>query len=430
MKRLPSFRLSFPACTLGLASLLSLAPSAAADDWPQWRGPARDGISKETGWLTQWPAAGPKRLWEASVGIGLSSFSVSKGRLYTMGNVSENDTVFCYDAESGALKWKHEYPCPSKDPNGYHGTRCTPTVDGDYVYTQSRVGHLFCLETATGQVKWFKDLRKEFGGEPPTWGFAGSPLIEKNWVLTEAGGKNRGSVVALNKLTGEVIWQAGGEGAGYGSLIAFDLGGERCFLQFSRDQLICRRMKNGTDMWRLPWPTSYGVNASTPIIQGEDVFISTGYGFGCARLKMSPTGVTGVWPDKELQGVPANRMKEWANKNMKNHVNSCVLVDGYLYGFDDSELKCLDWKTGEVKWGARGYGKGALTFADGKLILYSQNGKLGLAEASPEAFKELASFQALTTPPGGKESWASPVLANGRIYVRNHDKMVALDVKK
>jgi outer membrane protein assembly factor BamB len=348
------------------------------------------------------------------VGIGLSSFSVSKGRLYTMGNVAEKDNVFCFDAETGKLRWKHEYACLSKDPNGYHGTRCTPTVDGDYVYTLSRHGHFFCLETATGQVKWSKDFKKEFGGQPPTWGFAGSPLIEKNWVLTEAGGANSASVVAFNKETGEVIWKVGSDGAGYASLIAFDLGGERCFLQFCKDHLICRRMKNGAEMWRLPWKTSYGVNATTPIIHDGQIFISTGYGYGCALLKPSATGVEEVW----------------RNKNMKNHVNSCVLLDGYLYGFDDKELKCLDWKNGEVKWTAKGYGKGALMAADGKLILYSDNGKLGLAEVSPAAFKEICSFQALTTPPGGKESWASPLLANGRLYVRHGDKLLALDVRK
>jgi outer membrane protein assembly factor BamB len=411
---------------LGLTSVLCLALPAGAEDWPQWRGPNRDGLSKETGWLAQWPAEGPKKLWEGNVGIGYSSFSVAKGRLYTMGNVAENDIVFCFDAETGKLKWKHEYPCASRDPNGYHGTRCTPTVDGDYAYTLSRQGNFFCLETATGAVKWSKDFRKEFGGEPPTWGFAGSPLIEKKWVLTEAGGRNGASVIAFDKETGEVIWKAGNDGAGYGSLIALTLGEERCFLQFSKDNLICRRMKNGSEMWRLPWPTSYGVNATTPIIEGDSIFISTGYGFGCARLKVSPTGVEGIWPDKPLQGVPPNKMKEWTNKNMRNHVNSCVLVDGYLYGYDENDLKCLDWKTGEVKWSTNTYGKGSLMYADGKLILYGVSGKLGVAEATPEAFKEISSFKPWT----GKDTWANPVLANGRIYIRNLDKMLALDVKK
>jgi outer membrane protein assembly factor BamB len=395
------------ACAVALA-VFSL--SAMADDWPQWRGPNRDGISKETGWLTAWPAEGPKQLWTASVGIGYSSFSVSKGRLYTMGNVAEKDYIYCLDAETGKQKWAHEYACPSKDPNGYHGTRCTPTVNDGCVYSLSRQGQLFCLDTATGQPIWYKDFKKDFGGQVPQWGFSGSPLIEKDWVLTETGGA-AASVVALNKKTGELVWKAGNDAAGYSSLIAFDLGNERVFLQFAKDHLICRRMSNGSEMWRLPWKTSYGVNSATPIVKGDEVFISSGYGFGCALIKVTPTAAQEIW----------------RNKNMKNHVNSCVLIDGYLYGYDESELKCLDWKTGEAKWGSKNYGKGALMFADGsKLILYGQTGKLGLAEVNPNEFKELASFQALS----GKDTWANPVLANGRIYVRSLEKMIALDVKK
>ena len=398
----------FSACSLGLALLAP--PGASADDWPQWRGPNRDGISKETGWLANWPAEGPKKLWEGSVGIGYSCFSVSHGHLYTMGNVAENDNVFCFDAETGKVLWKHEYPCLSKDPNGYLGTRCTPTVDGDRVYSVSRQGNFLCLATADGAVKWSKDFKKDFGSEPPRWGFAGSPLIEKDWVLAEVGGENDASVVAFNKLTGAVAWKAGKDRPGYGSLIAFNLGAERCFLQFSTDHLVCRRMKDGSELWRFSWKTSYGVNATTPIIQGDEVFLSTGYNYGCARLKMSASDAQEVW----------------RNKNMRNHVNSCVLLDGYLYGYDDRELKCLDWKTGQVKWSTPAYGKGSLMVADGKLILYGQSGKLGLAEATPAAFKEICSFQAL----GGKDTWANPVLANGRLYVRSLEKMVAFDVKK
>jgi outer membrane protein assembly factor BamB len=397
------------ALTLGPALVLGLTPPALGDDWPQWRGPNRDGISQESAWLDTWAPEGPKRLWEASVGIGYSSFAVSKGRLYTMGNVAENDTVFCLDALTGKPLWKYEYPCPSKDPNGYHGTRCTPTVDEDRVYTLSRLGHFFCLDSATGAVQWSKDFKQDFGAQPPTWGFAGSPLIERDWVLTEAGGTNHASVTAFDKRTGKLAWRAGSDPAGYGSLIAFDLAGERCLLQFSTDHLVCRKMKDGSEVWRLSWKTSYGVNTATPIIHGDEIFISSGYNFGCALLKATTT---------EAQEV-------WRNKNMRNHVNSCVLLDGFLYGYDENELKCLEWKTGQVKWSTKAYGKGAVQSAGGKLLLYGQNGKLGLAAASPEAFKEVCSFQALT----GNDTWANPVLANGILYVRSLDKMAALDVR-
>jgi outer membrane protein assembly factor BamB len=282
-------------------------------------------------------------------------------------------------------------------------------VDGDRVYTLSRLGHFFCLDSSTGAVKWSKDFRKEFGAQPPTWGFAGSPLIERDWVLSEASGKSNASVVAFDKRTGELAWRAGSDPAGYGSLIAFDLAGERCLLQFSGDHLICRKMKDGTEMWRLSWKTSYGANIATPIIHGDGIFVSSGYDFGCALLKATPT----------------QAQEAWRNKNMRNHVNSCVLLDGFLYGYDESELRCLDWTTGQVKWSTKAYGKGAVQSAGGKLILYGQNGKLGLAAASPEAFQELCSFQAMT----GKDTWANPVLANGILYVRSLDKMAALDVR-
>jgi outer membrane protein assembly factor BamB len=216
-------------------------------------------------------------------------------------------------------------------------------------------------------------------------------------------------VVAFEKQTGEIVWRAGNDKPGYASLIAFDLAGERSFLQFSTDHLICRRMKDGAEKWRYLWKTSYGVNATTPILRGDEIFLSSGYNYGCALLKAAPDSVQVVWQ----------------NKNMRNHVNSCVLLDGYLYGYDEGELKCLEWQTGQVKWGTKAYGKGAVQSAAGKLILYGQSGKLGLAVPTPEAFKEICSFQALP----GKDTWANPVLANGILYVRSLDKMAALDVR-
>jgi outer membrane protein assembly factor BamB len=402
------------------ALALLLVPFALlATDWPQWRGPNRDGMSSESNWVANWPAEGPKKLWERKVGVGYSSMSVSKGRIYTLGNTDDVDTIWCLDAGTGAPIWKYDYPCAAKDPNGFNGTRCTPTVDGDRVYTMSRHGHLFCLETSTGKVLWAKNAVTDLAGLEPRhgddgknegWGFAGSPLIEKDLVLVEAGGTNGSSVVALNKMNGALAWKNGNDIAGYASFIAFDLDGQRCFTQFSADHLVVRRMKDGSELWRHPWKTSYGVNAATPIIHNNEIFISSAYGYGCTLLKVSAAGCKEVW----------------RNKNMKNHVNSCVLVNGYLYGFDESELKCLDWNTGEVKWSNRNYGKGSLICADGKFIVFGQGGRLGVIQPGPAECKELCSFQALR----GENTWASPVLANGRLYVRNLDTLLALDVKQ
>lgn len=391
-----------------IAVVARILPTQALD-WPQWRGPKRTGISEETGWSATWPAEGPKRVWNASVGIGYASMSVSQGKVYTMGNVGEVDHVYCLDANTGKELWDHSYPCSSEDPNGYPGTRCTPTVDGDRVYTVSREGDLFCLNATNGKVVWSKNFPKDFRAEIPTWGFSGSPLVEVNLLLVEVGGPGA-SVVAFNKMNGSIVWKNGSDHVGYSSLAPYDYGGQRAFAVFSKEHIVGRTMRGGGELWRHPWKTSYGVNAATPIIQGDKVFISSGYNFGAAVLQFSSR------PPKIV----------WQNKSMRNHVSSCVLWNNHIFGFDESELKCLEFATGRMKWSEKGFGKGSLMAADGKLVIYGDSGKLAVAEASPDGFKQLASAQVL----GGKSTWAVPVLANGKIYCRSLDKLVALDVSK
>jgi outer membrane protein assembly factor BamB len=398
---------------LGVVLCLFVATRVLADDWPQWRGPNRNGISREKGWLTNWPAEGPQQLWKANVGTGYSAMSVSKGKLFTMGNTEDIDIVYCLDAKTGKEIWKHTYPCPAKDPNGYPGTRCTPTVDADRVYTVSRQGQFFCLNVADGKVLWSKDYAKDFKAPVPEpganqwWGYAGSPLIEKEVVIFETGAPGA-SVVACNKKTGDVVWKNGDDGVGYSSIVAFTYKGDRCLAVFCAPGIVGRSAKDGKELWRHPWKTSYNVNAATPIIDGDKVFISSGYNTGCALIQFSET------PPKVL----------WQNKNMRNHVNSSVLWKDHLYGFDEKELRCLDFKTGEVKWSEKSFGKGSLMLADGKLIIFSDAGKLAVAEPSPDAYKELSAFQAL----GGKNTWTVPTLANGKIYCRSWENLVCLDV--
>ena len=397
-------------------SLLSFTISAQASDWPQWHGPHRDGISTETGWSTSWPKEGLKTVWKAEVGTGYGTVSVSNGRLYVQGNTSDQDTVYCFDATTGKEVWKYTYPCPAKDPNGYHGIRSTPTVEGGNVYTTSRQGDLFCLDAAKGGVKWSKNFTKDFGGKVPTWGFAISPLVEGELLIVEPGGPGA-AVVALKKESGEVVWKAGADPAGYSSPVVFELKGERGVAVFAAKTLVGRSVKDGKELWRYPWKTSYDVNAATPLVDGTRVFISSGYGSGCALIDV------GVTPVKEI----------WRNKNMRNHVNSCVLWKGFIYGFDDEKLRCLDAATGAVKWTEDKYGKGSVSIADGKLLLYSEKGQLGLATPSADGYKELAFVPALTVKakyPGGAQTptWAVPVLANGKIYCRSQDDLVCLDV--
>lgn len=390
--------------TLALAHV----PNLLANDWPHWRGPTYDGISTESGWSTSWPQEGPKRVWKANVGIGYSSVSVSKGRLFTMGNTADVDHVYCLDANTGKEFWNHSYPCVAKDPNEFHGPRCTPTVDGDRVYSVSRDGQLFCLEVASGKVIWSKKFKDDYQGKQPTWGYAGSPLVEGNLLIFEPGGPGA-SLVAVDKTNGKLVWQAGDDPAAYSSPVPFTLNGQRCVAMFNAAALVGRSISDGKELWRFPWKTEYDVTVATPIINGDRAFISSDYGSGCALVQFG--------------NPPAKAV--WRNKNMKNHVDSCILWQGYIYGFDQtSMLRCLDAKTGEVKWSQRGMGKGSLMLADGKLLVYSQRGRLAVAEPSPAGFKELTGAQILE----GDNTWAPPVLANGKIYCRALQDLVCLDV--
>ncbi|MCD6339350.1 MAG: PQQ-like beta-propeller repeat protein [Verrucomicrobia bacterium] len=390
-----------------LAICLASSARLGAEDWPRWRGPRFDGISTERGWQTQWPAQGPKVLWRANVGIGYPSVSVSRGKLYTVGNTADVDTVYCLDAASGKTVWTHSYPCIAKDPNGHPGPRSTPTVDGPRVYTLSRLGHLFCLDAATGKVIWSKDFRKDYGAKPPTWGYAGSPLAEGRMLITEVGGKGS-AVVAFDKLTGREIWRAGDDPPAYSSIVPFDFQGKRLLAVLSAAGLAVREAADGREIARYPWKTPYNVNAATPIIFGNNLFISSGYGKGCALLRLGPGGLRPIWQSKVL----------------RNHVATCILWKGYLYGFDESRFKCVEAATGKEIWSDRRYGKGSVTMAGGSLIVFGNRGRAAVVAPSPQGLREISAADVLR----GKNSWTPPVLANGRLYCRVQEKLACLDV--
>ena len=389
--------------------LLGAAATVPAADWPQWRGQNRDGLSTETGWLTEWPKDGPRRLWGGKVGLGWSSVAVLGERVYTLGNVNDADQILCLNAATGALLWRYEYFCVAADPNGYPGPRSTPTVDGRLVYTLSRHGQLFCLNAENGRVIWSVDLVLQYGARAPTWGLSGSPLIEGGLVIVETGAPAGRSVMAFDKFTGRVQWQSGFDFAGYSSPVALEHKGQRQVVVFSASGLTGRAANNGRVLWIFPWQTQYGVNAATPVIFGDKVFISSGYNRGSALVDFG---------GKEPKTV-------WTNTNMRNHCTSCVLWQGYLYGFDENQLRCLDLVTGEVRWTQGGFGKGSLIIVDGKLVIYGEAGRLAVAEATPAGYFELSGAQVL----GGRSTWAPPVLSGGRIYCRSQDNLVCVDVR-
>jgi len=298
-----------------IAAVLGLnVCGAEAADWPNWRGPNHDGVSLETGWSTDWPADGPEVLWEAAIGTGFSSIAVANGRVYTMGNINNTDIVWCLDAATGDEIWKHRYAAPLDDKNYEGGPNATPTVDGDRVYTLSKRGMVFCLDAGTGAVVWSKDLHKDFGIKWPDWGLSGSALVLEDMVVFNAGT----SGIAFDKATGALVWQSGKKPSGYATPMAFRQAGRKRLAIFASKSLVAVDAKTGEEAWSYPWKTSWNVNAATPIVSGETMFISSGYGKGCALLGIDGEGV------REIH----------VNRSMRNQCNNSVLWRGYVYGND------------------------------------------------------------------------------------------------
>jgi len=365
-------------------------------DWPMYRGPDHNGISRETGWFD--PSASMTVVWTKNVGAGFSSMSLAGGKLYTMGNASDSDSVYCLDAATGAELWKFSYDCPLAPKYYSGGTSATPTVDGRRVYTLSKSGHLFCLGAGDGSEIW----RTRMSAAQPRWGFAGSPLVAGGLLVLNVGPAGTG----VDKETGKVIWRSGRSSAGYATPVPIAMNNQPCAAIFSAKSLVIVRISDGRKAWEYTWKTKYDVNAADPVFLGagseRKVFLSSGYNTGCALI---PLG----------KGKPR---AIWANRNMRNKMSGCVLLNGFLYGFDMSTLTCLDTRTGKARWARDGLGMGSLTAADGKLIVLSNDGRIVIAEASPKGYEELGSGRAL-----GKRSncWTPPVLCGGLIYARNSE---------
>jgi outer membrane protein assembly factor BamB len=384
----------------------------AAGDWPQWRGPNRDGVSRETGLLTSWPEKGPKQLWEGKAGAGYSSLSVAAGRAYCLLQDGQDEVVVCWNAETGQQLWRFPYPCDYRNGQG-NGPRSTPTIDGDRIYTVGATGILHCLKTSDGAKIWRHDLSQEFSAPIPTWGVSFSPLIEGDLVLTNPGGPNGSSIVACNKLSGDVVWKSLDDPPAYSSPVAATIHGKRQLLFFTASGLVSVTPEDGALLWRYPWDTRFAANIATPIVVTHYVFISSDYDKGCALLDVS-TSADGTWQARPV----------YEHNRMRNHFSTSVYYQEHLYGFDDATLVCMNFRTGKILWKQKDFKKGSLLIADGKLIILGESGTLALAEATPTAYVKISSFQFSR----GK-CWTVPVLANGRLYVRDEEKIVCLDLK-
>ena len=385
-----------------------IASIVAGADWPQFRGPNRDGISPESAVLKSWPASGPKVLWKAPLGEGYSQVVSTKGRLYTLAQQGEEQVAIAFDGATGKRLWRTRIDREYNDGQG-DGPRSTPTVDGELVYVLSAHGKLAALRTANGQVAWQHDLRAEYGANPPQWGVSTSPLVEGKLLIVNVGGAGNKSIVAFDKTNGKVVWTSQGDGAGYSAPIAITVRGVRQVIVFTADAILSISPEDGRLFWRSGWKTDYDVNAATPIFLPPDkLFVSSGYGTGSALLQINRTNVSEVW----------------RSRGMKNQFSSSVLHDGVLYGFDDATFKAIDAATGKERWKTRGFGHGSLILAGGHLIVLSDRGKLALVQATPEEYRELGNAQVIE----GK-CWTSPSLADGRLYVRNEEELIAFDWK-
>jgi outer membrane protein assembly factor BamB len=398
--------------------------SARADDWPQWRGPNRDGISKETGLLKAWPEAGPKPLWTSTeVGGGYSTPAVVGDRVYVMGDDGpDNEFVMALNAADGKTVWKQRVGKvgPNVPAMNYPGSRATPTVVGDAIYALGSDGDLVCLNRDDGKPRWAKNLRAEFGGKPGKWAYSESVLVDGDNVVCTPGGE-KATLVALNCADGKTVWMCavpGGEEAAYSSIIAVEVGGVRQYVQFVEKGLVGVDAKTGQFLWRYD-ATAKGspANIPTPVASGPFIYSATNRG-GSGLIEIV----------KEGDKFTANQVY-LANK-LPSAIGGAVLIDNHLFGAGGQVLICVDFKTGDVKWTDRSVGAGSVLFADGRLYLHGESGEVALAEASAEGYKEHGRF----TPEGDvnrgrSKAWAYPVVANGQLYIRDIGILRCYDVK-
>lgn len=379
-------------------------------DWPQWRGANRDGISKETGLMKQWPADGPPLVWKANgAGRGYSTMAIANGRIYTMGLRGDREFVIAFDVATGKEAWATPHGSPFRNDRG-DGPRGTPTVDGTSVFALGGNGDLSSLDARTGRVIWTMNVLQKFGGSNITWGISESPLVIGEKVLVNAGGPGA-SIVALNRKDGSLIWKSQSDRAGYSSGIPVQVGNTTQVVFFTHTRAVGLDVKDGKLLWEYARAANDVANVATPVIRGNRVFISSDYGTGA--------GLVEIKADGKAQEV-------YFTRDMRNHHSSSILIGDHLYGFSGAILTAMRFDTGEVAWKDRSVGKGSLVFADGNLYAFSEKGEVGLIEATPTGYSEKGRFR---IQQGNLPTWTHPVVAGGRLYLRDQDTIYAYDVR-
>lgn len=400
--------------------LAALLFSCSAADWPQWRGPHRDGICTETGLLQSWPAGGPPLTWTArGIGSGYTTVSVVGGRLFTMGEKDGSSYVHALQAQDGKIVWSTKVgKAGAPGWGGFAGPRSTPTLDGDRLFALGQYGELVCLESSSGKEIWRKDFSKDFGGKLPEWGFSESPLVDGDRVIVTPGGP-QGTLVALNKQTGDLLWQTKDfkDSAHYSSVIIASIGNVRQYIQLT-DASVAGVDATGKVLWIAPRKGATAV-IPTPIYDRDHVYVTSGYGVGCNLFRITKDG----------DAFKAEQV--YANKLMVNHHGGVIRVGDNVYGFSEGKgWVCQNMLTGASVWEEKSkLGKGSLLLADGRFILRAEAGPgtVALIEASPAGYKELGRFD--QPERSEKNSWAHPVVANGKLYLRDQDVLLCYNLK-
>jgi outer membrane protein assembly factor BamB len=396
------------------ASVLAASVTIHAADWPQWQGPDRTGLSKETGLLTAWPANGPAVVWSATgLGNGYGSMAVAGERVFVQGTRSGKSVVVAVNRADGKEVWSKALGSAGNDDRG-PGPRGTPTVDGDRLYVLTELGDLACLKIDGAEV-WHRNILRDFNGPQIRWQISESPLVDGAHVIVSPGGSGAG-MVKLDKMTGKTVWTSKdlSDAAGYSSPIVADVQGVRTYFTFTSEAGVGVRASDGKLMFRYPRAANNVANITTPIFFENKVFFTSAYDTGGGLVDLS------------VQNGEVKAKEIYFTREMKNHHGGVILHNGYLYGFNDSILTCLEFATGKMMWRDRSVGKGSVMFADGHLYLQGENNIVGLAEASPAGYKEKGRF---TIADKGLSSWAHPVVSGGRLYVRNQDSLIAYDIK-